>query len=142
MIKNLRLLKRGLEADVEMGCDKWGAKVWCRVTIPLAELETEMQQLIARFSSVAVELADRARVEQEVRDRVDAMRAKVIKDEKARILRDATRFRENYERDLARARDERNHIAKSLETVRTELATAIRHNSDLREQVDAMKGQQ
>lgn len=132
MIKNLRLLRRGLEADVEMGCDRWGSKTWCHVVLPLDAVESEFAALSAKFSQVAADLVVDEAVEKRVREQVMALRKKVIAEERVRLEREnplATEMRYlTRERDEALA-DVRRHVVR-IEQLRRELDQVLLNNQN------------
>lgn len=125
MIKNLRLLRRGLEADVEIGADKHGSKTWVHVVIPLEEVAEPMEALCTIFTRVAIDLIDEAAVAKRVREQVNLIRQDVIKREKERLQSDAkseaARLATDLRRDLEGTRRDNLSLTSKAERLQLEL---------------------
>lgn len=126
-IKNVRLLARGMQAEVQLGVDKWGAATWVTVEMPRALCEKELAALDVLFVECAMSHVSDHVVEAKVQQGIAARVEKAIKAAKDRIERNASEKAialgmtiERITRDLNRAREEVNAARAQYDQARAQ----------------------
>jgi hypothetical protein len=122
MIRNLRLLRRGLEADVSMGVDKWGANTWVHVEMPIKEVQKILDQLDKRMTAAAQSWVSgnvaNASMTVEINQRVEV----AVAAEKRRLDRRLEEVRERAKREVDSVEVQRENLRLQLSAANSRLA--------------------